>query len=229
MKRCGTFLRLFRHVSGPAHVGIALALTPESALRTVPRDEHCLVAHGPQALGDAVDELLVVALWKVGAAHAARKQHIAHKRPVDLRRVEHHMPRRVSGAVAHVQGLVADLHRVAIVQPARGREVLRGRKPKHRALLRQAVNPELVTRVGANDGQREPLCQLARAARVVDVGVGEPDLFEREVKTFYFSEQHLQVAAGVDHGGFVGGVAPDEGAVLLESGDGDGEVVEHGG
>src|SRR3989344_2952573 len=74
-----------------------------------------------------------------------------------------------------------------------------------------------------------PLCPLARAARVVDVGVGEPDLFEREVKTFYFSEQHLQVAAGVDHGGFVGGVAPDEGAVLLERGDGDGEVVEHGG
>ena len=34
-------------------------------------NEHRLVAHGPQALGDAVDELLVVAAGKVRAANAA--------------------------------------------------------------------------------------------------------------------------------------------------------------
>ena len=194
----------------------------------MPGDEHRLVAHGPQALGDAVDQFLVVAHREIRAADAARKQHIAHKGPVDLRRVEHHMPRRVPGAVAHGQCLVANLHLVAIRQPARGREVLRGRKAEHRALLRQPVDPELVARVGADDGQRQALGQFARAARVIDVRVGEPDLFEREVKTFYLSEQHLQVAAGVDHGGFVGGVAPYERAVLLERGDGDGEVAEHG-
>ncbi|MNT36811.1 hypothetical protein D3C72_1729160 [compost metagenome] len=81
--------------------------------------------------------------------------------------------------------------------------------------------------MGANDGQRQPLCQLARAARVVDVGVGEPDLFERDAQTLDFCEQHIQVAAGVDHGRLVGGVAPDEGAVLLKRGNGDGEVAEH--
>ena len=101
----------------------------------------------------------MVALREIRAADAARKQHIAHKGPVDLRRVEHHMARCVAGAVAHVQGLVADLHLVAIVQPARGREMLRGRKTKHRALLRQPIDPELVARVRPHDGQLQTLRQ----------------------------------------------------------------------
>ncbi len=214
--------------SGPAHIGIVLAFACKRALRPVARDEHRLIAHGPQALRDAVDQLLVVALGEVGAADAAGKQHVAHKSAVDLRCMKHHMARRVARAVAHVQRFVADLHLIAIVQPARGREMLRGRKTKHRALLRQPIDPELIARMGPDDGQRQPFGQLARATCVIDVRVGEPDLFEREVKTFYLSEQHLQVAAGVDHGGFVGGVAPYERAVLLERGDGDGEVAEHG-
>src|SRR5256885_399338 len=75
--------------SGPAHVGVALALAAEAAFGAVARDEHGLVAHGPQALDDAVDQLLVVALGKVGAADAAREQHVSHEGAVDLRRMEH--------------------------------------------------------------------------------------------------------------------------------------------
>jgi len=48
------------------------------------------------------------------------------------------MARRVAGAVAHVQRLPADLHRIAVVQPAVGREGLGGRKAEHPALLGQA-------------------------------------------------------------------------------------------
>ncbi len=138
------------------------------------------------------------------------------------------MAGRVARAVAHLQRLIADLHAVAVVQPARGREGLRGRKAEHRALLRQAVDPELVARVRADDGQGQALGQLARAARMVDVGVREPDLFEREAQARDFAEQGVEVAPGVDDGGLQGGVAPDDGAVLLERGDGDGEVLEHG-
>ena len=190
-------------------------------------DEHGLVAHRPQALDDAVDQILVVALREVGAADAAGQQHIAHKRPINLRSVEHHMAGRVARAVAHLESLVANVHRIAIGQPARGREVLRGWKSEHRALLGQAVNPELIARMRANDGQRQPLCKLARAARMVDVRVREPDLFEREAQPCNGGQQGVQVAARVHHGGLVCGVTPDNGAVLLEGGDGDGEVAEH--
>ena len=133
----------------------------------MPRNEHRGVAHGPEALGDAVDQLLVVALGEIGAADAAGKQHVTDKGALDLRGVEHHVARCVARAMAHLQRLVADLHGIAIVQPARRREMLRGRKTKHRALLRQAINPELVPRVRADDGQLQPLGQLARAARMV--------------------------------------------------------------
>jgi len=142
----------------------------------MPGDEHRLVAHGPQALDDAVDQILVVAHREIRAADAARKQHIAHKGPVDLRRMEHHMPGRVPWAVAHGQRLIANLYLVAIRQPARGREMLRRRKAEHRALLRQPVNPELVARVRPHDGQPQTRGQLARAPRMVDVRMREPDL-----------------------------------------------------
>jgi len=82
--------------------------------------------------------------------------------------------------------------------------------------------------VRPHDGQRQPLGQFARAARMVDVGVGQPDLVEREAQALHFRQQHVEVTAGVNDGGFARGVAPEDGAVLLESGDGDGEVVEHG-
>ena len=69
---------------GAAHIGVAHALASERALWPMAGNEHGVIAHGPQTLRDAVDQIVVVALRKVGAANAARKQHIAHKRTLDL-------------------------------------------------------------------------------------------------------------------------------------------------
>jgi len=93
--------------SGPAHVGVGAALAPEGALRPVAGDEHRVVAHGPQALRDAVDQMLVIALGEIGAADAAGEQHIANKRAVHLGRIKHHMPRRVARAMPHGQRVFA--------------------------------------------------------------------------------------------------------------------------
>jgi len=49
------------------------------------------------------------------------------------------------------------------VQPARGRERHGGRKAEGRALLRQAVDPELVARVRADDGDAQVVRELTRA------------------------------------------------------------------
>jgi hypothetical protein len=48
------------------------------------RNEHRVIAHGPQALRDAGNQGVVVALRKVSAANATGKQHIAHKRTFDF-------------------------------------------------------------------------------------------------------------------------------------------------
>jgi len=131
--------------------------------------------------------------------------------------------------VAHLQLAAADAHRVAVVQPACRREGLGVGEAEHAALLRQRVDPELVGLVRAFDGQAERARQRAGGAGVVDVRVREPDLLEREAELLHGGEQHLDVAAGVDHGGLVRGVVPDQRAVLLEGCDGDGAVAEaHG-
>jgi len=44
----------------------------------------------------------MVALRKIGAPNAASKQYIADKAAPDVRRVKHHMARRVARAVAHL-------------------------------------------------------------------------------------------------------------------------------
>ncbi|MPN13388.1 hypothetical protein SDC9_160709 [bioreactor metagenome] len=191
-------------------------------------DEHRLVAHGPQALRNRVDQLLVVALGEIRAADAASEQHVAHKRPVDLRRVEDHVPGRVAGAVAHVQRLVADLHRVAIVQPARGRERQRGREVEHLALLRQPVDPELVALLGADDRQMQLLRQLARAPRMIDMRMREPQRLQIQTQPLHLAQQHIQIPTWIDDGRILGDIAPDDGRVLLKGRDGDCEVLEHG-
>jgi len=135
-------------------------------------------------------------LGKIRAANAARKQHITHKAAVNLWRMEHHVSRRMPGGVAHVQRLVADLHRIAVVQPACGLKRLCRRKAKHRALLGQTFNPEAVALVRADDVQLLCLGQLGRAARVVDVGMGQPDGFEVQAQAL------LCLLAGCAYGAY---------------------------
>lgn len=137
-------------------------------------DEDCAIAHGPQALRDALKQLAMVTLRKVCAAYAARKQHVTHKSALDVGRVKHHMARRVARAVAYLQHMRTHLDLVTVVHLARGREALRLWKTKHAALLRQAIDPKLVSRVGAHNGQPQALGKLPRAARMVDVRMGKP-------------------------------------------------------
>jgi hypothetical protein len=51
----------------------------------VPWNKYRVISHGPQALRDAVDQVLVVATWKVGAANASSKQNVAYECAFDFR------------------------------------------------------------------------------------------------------------------------------------------------
>jgi hypothetical protein len=66
-------------------------------------NEHCVIAHGPQTLRDAGNQGVVVTLWKISSANAAREQNIAHKSTLDFRGMKHHMTRGVARAVPHIQ------------------------------------------------------------------------------------------------------------------------------
>jgi hypothetical protein len=175
----------------------------------------------------AVPAPMIATSVEVGAADAAGEQHVADEGPLRFGRVEDHVARRVAGAVAHGQHAVADLHLVAVGQPARGREALDLRQPEHAALLHQRIDPELVARVRADDRQPVLARQGAGGTGVVDVRVGQPDGLQRHAQRRDGRAQSWQVATGVDDRGVHRAVAPDDGAVLGKGGDGDGLVAQH--
>ena len=93
-----------------AHERVVPPLVAEGAAGAVAGHEGGVVAQGPQALRDAVDQLRVAALRKVRAAHAARKQHIAHEGQPRIGRMKDDVAGRVAGAVAHRQRAAARLY-----------------------------------------------------------------------------------------------------------------------
>lgn len=62
---------------------------------------------------------------------------------------------------------------------------------------------------------------------MVDVRMRQPDLRKGEVQAFDLGQDAGQVATWVNDGRLPGLVTPDQGAVLLERGYGDGEVIQH--
>ena len=214
--------------SGAPHKRVAAPLLPKAAFRPMARNEHRLVPHGPQPLSDAGDQLPMVALREIRATYAAGEQHITHKGTLDLGRMKHHMARRMTRAVAHLEHMRPYLHSVAVLQPARGREAFSHRKTEHAALLRQAVDPELVTWVRSDDGQAQPARKLPGAACMVDVRMCEPDLFELQAQALDFGQQPVKVPTGINHSRLKAFVVPDERAILGKGCDGDSEVTQHG-
>ena len=61
---------------------------------------------------------------------------------------------------------------------------------------------------------------------VVDVGVGDDDLFDREVVGGKDGHDAGNVVTGVDDDGLVGGFVSQDGAVALERADGE-NLVDH--
>ena len=77
------------------------------------------------------------------------------------------------------------------------------------------------------DGCAREGAELHGSAYVVDVGMGDDDLFDVEIVLADDSEQVFDVVAGIDDHGFAGGLVADDGAVALQRADGE-DFVDHG-
>jgi hypothetical protein len=199
----------------------------KTAFRAVSGDKDGVIPHGPQAFADAAEQLGMVAARKIGATYAPGKQHVAHKGAPGLGAEKHHMAGRMPRAMAHQQRALAQGDGIAIGQPASGYKRLGSRKSKHRTLLGQSVNPVLVSRVRAYDGQRQLRSQLRCSTRMVDVRMGEPNGGERDRVALRSSQDAGQVTTGVDDCANACDIAPHQRAVLLKCSDGNCFVFQH--
>src|SRR5260221_14718424 len=87
-----------------------------------------VVAEWPEPLADRLQQLLVIAAREVRAADRAPEQHVAHEGHLRRSVHERHVARRVAGAMRDVEGQIAEIYRLAALQPALWHERLVGRK-----------------------------------------------------------------------------------------------------
>ena len=186
----------------------------EARHRAVARYEAHIVAERKELLADRRDQRTMVAARKIAAPDRALEQHIADKGEAGGRIVEHDVPGRVAGTVQHVETDRTDLDAVAVLEPAVRRERLRRRKTEQLGLLGQAVEPERLVALRADDRYTEPVAQFERGADVIQMAVGQEHARERELAPRDLVEQALGVAARIDQRGDAVGV-PNQRAVLL--------------
>ena len=121
----------------------------------------------------------------------------------------------MAGAMQHVEGEVADAHRVALVEPAVGRHGT-GLEAVGLSLFGEPLQAGIVRLVRSLDRHAELVPQLRRSARVIDMAVGQNDLLHARAALRDGIADALEIAAGIDHGGLLRLFAPQQGAVLLE-------------
>ena len=187
----------------------------EIAVRAVPRQEGRVATKRPQLLRDRIEQLLVIAARKVGAADRSLEQHIADDRQLRRSMVKHHMTGRVAGAVDHVERQFAHRHRVAMLQPAVRREAFCDHPPA-RAVIIQLVDPEAVILVRAFDFEAQLLGQHPGLPAMVEMPVGDEDLLQRDACLGDALLELVEIPARIDQRAFHGLSAPDQRAVLLQ-------------
>src|SRR5256885_11299401 len=128
--------------------------------------------------------------------------------------MEDDMPGRVAGAVAHVEGELADPDLIAVVEPARRLEWA-AVDPVLGTFDSQLLDPESILLVRALDRHAQLFGENAGAAAMVDMAVGQQDLIDRDARLARSRFEARQVAAGIDEGAAHRLGAPQQGAILL--------------
>jgi hypothetical protein len=183
--------------------------------------EFNIVTQRPQALFNAVDQRLMIASGEIGASDGTLEQDITDNGDSITFVKKDHMARRVARAVQDIELLLANGDAVTLIQPSVGFEYLGGGEPEHLALFRHCLDPEPVLFMWTFDYQAPSSGQFTYATGMIDMRVGNQNLFQLQTLILDHLEYLIQVAAWIYHRGFLAFLTPQQGAVLFKGGDGD--------
>ncbi|EXI77373.1 MAG: hypothetical protein AW12_03113 [Candidatus Accumulibacter sp. BA-94] len=110
----------------------------------MPRQKGHVVAERPQALANRRDQGVEIAFREVGATDGSLEQHVADDRQTVRPAEEDDMSGRMPRAMKDVHLDLAEMHRIAVLEPAIRGESAHFREAEHPALRRHAVDPELI-------------------------------------------------------------------------------------
>ena len=175
---------------------------------------------------DGGEELLCIPAGEVSATDGAGEESVSRQKESVVREVEADRALRVAGRVEDGAGEAGDGDDLAIVESVVGWVDGWDGYVEPPSLNVHHFYERQVVLVVKNGGPSEPL-EAVGASDVVDVGVGDDDLLDREFVFGEKSQNARDVVAWVDDDGFVGGFVAEDGAVALEDANGD-DFVDHG-
>lgn len=188
-------------------------------------DEADRIAQRPEPFPDGVDQAGVIAAGKIGAPDGSLEEYITDQRQLTPPMEEDDVPRGVAGAVQHLQFHRAKVDPVVLFQPAVGSEGFGLRETEHSGLFRQVFQQEKILFMRSLDRHVQLFRQGCGAACMVDMTMGEENEYGFQLMLGDRLLNTSDVPTGIDNGRLTGFLAPEEGAVLLESRDRDGEMV----
>lgn len=177
-------------------------------------DEFHFVAQREENVADGSNQGRMIPTGKIGAPDGAFKNYVPHLQQAAGTVVEDHMTGRVTGAVQHFQFHLAKADTIAMHQPAIRCERRHGGEAEHAALLGHALDPEAVLLVRPFDRDPSGSRQGGDPTGMVDMAMGDENLDQLELFGRQKGLNTLDIAPGIDHGGFTGAFAPEDGAIL---------------
>ena len=188
-------------------------------------NEGNIVAQREQAFLDRSEQGIVIASREIRPANRALEQDITDLGQPARCVKEDDMAGGVPGAMQYVKHDLAKRHLIAILQPARRRKTAHIRKAKHFALLRHAIDPELVFRMRSFDRHPGLLGQGRNSAGMIDMAVRHQNFGQGQLFVRQDSPNTLDVTARINHGRLPGCLTPENSAILLERGNGNDGVA----
>lgn len=189
-------------------------------------NEAHLVAERKETFADGVEQLAMIAAWKIRAPDRPPKEHVAHlSEPRRAFEIDQ-MPRGVAGAVQHLQLARAKRDALTMLKPAIRCEGRDRRKAEALALILQPLDEECVVAMRAQNGAVERGGQLGARAYMVEMTMGKQDGLWLNLEFVNQGKQTFGFAAWVDHHGLAALFAPQQGGVLGKGRDGEQAIVQ---
>ena len=188
-------------------------------------DYYCFVWQRQDSVVEGVQDFFHRATWQVGAADGAGEEGVAGDQLLFSLEVEADAAFGVAGGVQDAGSDGAGGDGFSGGDAAVDFDLSWGGYADPGGLHVEHFQKSVVVLV-EQDGGAGRGSEFHGSADVVDVGVGDDDLFDLEIVFADQGQDVIDVVAGVDDHGFVGGLVADDRAVALQRADGE-DFVDH--
>lgn len=183
------------------------------------------IGQSKKVLVDGGEEFAGVASGEVGAADGAGEEGVSGEEEGLLREVEADATFGVAGGVEDGAGEAGDGDDLAVVEGVVGGKDFGGRDAEPAGLDVHHVDQGEIKLVVEN-GCASEFFKALGSSDVVDVGMGDDDLFEGKVMLLEQLDDAGDVVAGIDDNGFMGAFVAKDGTVALEGANNE-DFVDH--